>query len=300
MIEITRAVSIRHVGGILAALPLLLSTAVAQPMVEPPPVAAALDEQSRAVARSDTSTTEQAMPMPPSDVLTPDRPAQTPSLKIGIRCGVNRSSYSNDRYLDNEPLDVGEVSGETDVYSTAAGFGYNIGLQVENPLNAGLSTVATLEYVHATFGSVGPVEEPCLGPDSTVHIGTSQHQYSAQIDYVKAALGIRINFRDFYLVLGLTGEHPVRTHLQRRRSFEESGCVYPDTHQPTIEESGAIPDPNGLHYALRVAAGLSYRIGERIEFSPELNLDFGMNAINKSPQSDLGIYSINAIIRFDL
>src|SRR5687768_8045495 len=64
-----------------------------------------------------------APPSPPSDVLTPNTRRNTPGIKVGVRAGFNRSSYTNDRYLDNVSLDVGRTSGERDIYESAAGFG---------------------------------------------------------------------------------------------------------------------------------------------------------------------------------
>ena len=61
-----------------------------------------------------------------------------------------------------------------------------------------------------------------------------------------------------------------------------------------------VPETVGLHYALRAGFGFVYQLADRVQFSPELALDFGWNAINKSPDSDLGVYSLLAVIRYEL
>ena len=61
-----------------------------------------------------------------------------------------------------------------------------------------------------------------------------------------------------------------------------------------------IPEISQLHFALRLGGGMTYQLSNRLQFSPELTLDFGFNAINKSPESDLGVYAINGVLRYDL
>ena len=85
-------------------------------------------------------------PAPPGDVLTPNTRQNTPAIKIGTRAGFNRSSYTNDRYLDNVALDVGRTSGELDIYSSAAGFGLQGGVDVEYPFNTAFSLLGTAEF----------------------------------------------------------------------------------------------------------------------------------------------------------
>jgi hypothetical protein len=235
------------------------------------------------------------------DVLTPNNRRNTPGMKIGFRAGINRSAYSNDRYLDNVSLDVGDVSGETDIYSSAAGFGYGFGGDVEFPLNQAISILGTLEYDHVAFGASGPVREPCVGRDGTRGTGNSIHDFRATLDMITLAGSVKLTLTNWYLTAGLSAGHPFSTTLDRTRRFGGTDCYYPDSGGKLfIEEQGEIPNTARLHYAFRLGGGLIYRLSDNVSFSPEITLDFGSNAINKSPNSDLGVYGISATVRYDL
>jgi len=237
----------------------------------------------------------------PSDVLTPNTRRNTPYLKLGLRAGFSRSSYTNDVYLDNTPLDVGKVSGEGDVYRSGAGFGYQFGVDVEYPMNTGFSFIFTGEYDHVSFSSSGPVREPCVNASGDTSVGSSVHEFTAVINYLKGAAAAKLDFSSFYLVLGLTMARPLSTSLERTRDFGGGDCYYPNSGNSTrVSEQGEIPEVASLHYALRLGAGLTYPLTERLNFQPELILDFGFNAINKSPNSDLGVYMICATLRYDI
>ncbi|MDB5036001.1 MAG: hypothetical protein JWQ98_3242 [Chlorobi bacterium] len=237
------------------------------------------------------------------DVLTPNNRRNRPNLKIGIRAGINRTSYTNDRYLNNVPLDVGDVSGETDIYTSAAGFGYQFGGDFEYPLNQALSLLFTAQYDHISFGGGGSVQEPCVHSDGTQSLGTSIHDWRANINYLKIAASAKLTFSSWYITAGLTGEHPLSTSLTRTRRLGGQDCFYPGSGTPlkrAIEESGDVPSPSGLHYSIRLGGGIVYQLNDHFQFSPELTLDYGFNRINKSPNSDIGVYGISAIIRYDL
>jgi hypothetical protein len=237
----------------------------------------------------------------PSDVLTPNIRRNTPNLKIGVRAGFNLSSYSNDRYINNVPLDVGQVSGESNIYSAATGFGFQAGVDIEYPLNTGLSILLSGEYDHIRFGSKGPVTEPCVNAAGAEHIGTSLHDFTATIDYIKIAPTAKFSFSTFYLTFGITADIPASTSLERDRSFSEPNCFFPNSgNLSAIHEEGTIPDPNRIHYSLRMGMGLIYQWSRDVQFAPELTLDFGFNTINKSPNSDLGVYGISGTVRYDL
>lgn len=235
----------------------------------------------------------------PGDVLTPNAPSGGPTPRIGVRASLIRTAYTNDRYLDNIPFDVGNISGETEVYSSAAGMGYGAGLDFEYPLNTSFSLLGTLEYQHAAFSSNGAVNEPCVQPNGEPAIGQSIHTFDCSVDLVKISAAARIDFTRWYMLGGLAASHPVATSLNRVRSLG-GDCVFPGTQSRTIEEHGPIPVPARIHYALRVGAGLVYRLGSRLSFCPELTLDFGSNSINKSPDADLGVYALSATLRYDL
>ncbi len=241
-----------------------------------------------------------APPEPPSDVLTPEVRRNTPNLKVGLRAGFNRTAYSNDRYLNNTLIDVGDVSGETDVYGSAAGFGYQFGAELEYPFNSSLSLVVGGGYEQVHFGNNGAVREQCQSSSGAISLGNSVHTFDATIDYAKLAASIKLRLTKFYFMVGLTTAHPVSSSLTRSRTFGGADCYFPGTGLQTIEESGEVPSVSSLHYAFRLGAGLIYHLGDRLEFSPELTLDFGSNAINKSPNSDIGVYSISAVLRYDI
>lgn len=240
-------------------------------------------------------------PSPAPDVLTPNRRSNTPDVKIGLKAGFNTSSYSNDRYLDNTLLDVGQTEGELAVYTSAAGFGYSAGVDVEFPASPGLSWVLSASFVQSNFGSGGPVRELCERSDGSIVQGDSYHEFKASINFLKIAPQVKLTFPGWYFVAGIAASHPLSTSLERTRRMGQNDCFFPGTNrQGTIVETGEIPAIQGLHYALRFGAGLIYRVSSRIIFAPELTLDFGSSQLNKSPDSDLGIYTASATLRYDI
>lgn len=240
-------------------------------------------------------------PSPLPDVLNPKNRSNSPDIKIGLRAGVNRSAYSNDRYLDNSPLDVGQTDGELDIYTTAAGFGYLFGFDLEIPTSPGFSWLISAEYNYVVFAALGPVVEPCIRSDGSQAVGNSVHEFTAKINYLKFAGAMKLNFSGWYLLAGLGAEHPIRSSLERTRQLTEPNCFYDSTHSSDpVVELGEIPSTRPLHYVIRLGAGINYRLNDRLVFAPELVLDFGSSAINKSPNSDLGVYSISATLRYDL
>ncbi|MBL7986912.1 MAG: hypothetical protein JNJ94_02460 [Chlorobi bacterium] len=248
--------------------------------------------------------TQRTPPLPtplPGDVLTPNTRRNTPNLKIALKAGFNRSAYSNDVYLDNVPLDVGKVSGQADIYSVAAGFGYQLGVDVEFPLNTGFSIVTSAEYVHSSFGGAGAVSEPATTSRGDTVLAGSAHKFTATVGYLRWGGAAKLDFSTFYLLFGLNAANAISSSLERTRSFGNgSSLLYPGTNRNTIQESGEVPELINLHYAFRIGAGLTYPISQNWNFLPELTLDFGMNAINKSPNSDLGIYSLSATLQYQL
>ncbi len=269
--------------GFLLSFPLLLNGQTA-----PAPLHAGSNGDSAAFAPA------------PGDVLTPNTRRNTPYLKIGLRAGINRSSYTNDVYLDNTPLDVGKVSGEGDIYRSGAGFGYQVGFDLEYPINTGFSLMFTGEFDRAVFGASGSVREPCVNAGGDTAIGSSVHEFTAAINYLKGAAGAKLDFSSFYLLIGLTLAKPTSSTLERTKEFGGGDCYFPGTGRTSISETTGVPETTGLHYSLRVGAGLTYPLTDRLNFQPELVLDFGLNAINKSPNSDLGLYMICATLRYDL
>jgi hypothetical protein len=262
----------------------------------------ALDAQTSDSAGYAPGASSQADYLPdPGDVLTPNTRRNTPYLKIGVRLGVNRSAYSNDVYLDNVPLDVGKVSGEAAIYSTSAGFGYSAGVDLEYPINSGLSLRFSGQYDHVVFGSSGTVKEPCVNSDGDTTFPSSVHDFAAHINYLNFGAAARLDFSKFYLLFGLAAGRPLTSSLTRTKTFGGENCAFVNSGgKGSIEESGPVPDLVALHYALRMGAGLTYQLNERLFFSPELLMDFGFNQINKSPNSDLGVYSISATLRYDI
>ncbi len=102
-------------------------------------------------------------------------------------------------------------------------------------------------------------------------------------------------------MFGLAAAYPLSTTLSRERTLVNTTYRYPGTDTHMLEDGqGGIPDPTSIHYSLRTAVGLAYQINDKLQFSPELTLDFGFNAINKSRESDLGVYGVNAVFRYDL
>lgn len=245
----------------------------------------------------------QFAPLPPSpgDVLMPDKRGNSPNLKLTFRGGINRSAYSNDRYPDNRPFDVGTVFGESDVYGSGAGFGLQFGIGVEIPRNTVFSWVLGLQLDHVFFGNTGPVDDLCFSSEGDTLGRGSTHTYEVKIDYLKLAGTAKLNFETFYVVGGLTAATPVQNSIAFDRKHDGMRCYYPEPRDIRNSlEPVELPGIASLHFALRLGAGLNYRLSKRLQFSPELLLDFGFNAINKSPESDLGVYGVNAVLRYEL
>lgn len=91
----------------------------------------------------------------------------TPNYLLSISAGINLSNYFNDKFLDNSPFDIGEVSGEYDIYGSSSGIGYNFNSELEVPLNSNFSYLFGLSYIKSNFNSSGIVEEFCYKSDST-------------------------------------------------------------------------------------------------------------------------------------
>lgn len=286
--------------GLLAALLVACAPVAAQPAL-PSFDRGEMSAAPSPIAPEQIPSPQFAPPMP-GDVLNPDTRTNTPNLKLGVRLGINRSAYSNDRYLNNVLLDVGEVSGETDIYASAAGFGYMIGADLEYPLNQGLSLLLSAEFDHVTFGSSGSVQEPCVDRNGRRQGNSSSiHDFRAVFNFLKLGGAAKLSFSTWYFLAGLTAAHPVSTSLERTRRLAGADCFFPDSNgSQSIEEIGEVPSPTRLHYALRLGGGMIYQITDDLQFSPELTLDFGFGAINKSPNSDLGVYGISATFRYDL
>ncbi len=129
----------------------------------------------------------------------------------------------------------------------------------------------------------------------------SIHEFRADVDYLKIAATAKLTFSSWYLTAGLTAGHAFSTSLERTRRFGSPDSYYPGvTKRQVIEENGEIPSPSTLHYGIRLGAGILYRLSDRLQFAPELTLDFGISTINKSPNSDLGVYGLSATLRYDL
>jgi hypothetical protein len=236
----------------------------------------------------------------PADVLTPNTRQNTPYLKIAARGGFNLTAYSNDRYLDNTLLDVGQNSGEIGVYSSASGFGFGGGAEIEYPISTGMSVVGSVEYQRATFGREGAVRHECFRGD-TAGLVDATHEWSARLDYLKFGATFRLGFPTFYLLGGVTGSHLLSSEVERRRVLDDPGCsLAGHPGESSIVEIAPLPDPSAIHLALRLGFGLIYPIAEGLQFSPELTLDFGTSSLNKSPESDLDIYSVSAVLRYEL
>lgn len=235
------------------------------------------------------------------DVLNPDARSNTPDLKIALKLGLNRSTYTNDRFLDNRPFDVGIVFGEQDVYGGAGGFGYQVGVEVEVPQNSFFSWTLGVRYDMVRFDNSGPVTDICRSIDGDSIAKDSEHSFEANIEYLKFIGAAKLNFREFYLLAGFTGSTPLSNDILFTRENDGRPCFYPeanDIRNSTVPVG--IPEISTLHFAFRFGAGITWDLAENIQFSPELTLDFGMNQLNKSPESDLGVYGINGVLRFDL
>jgi len=243
---------------------------------------------------------QEAAPVP-GDVLTPDARSNTPNLKVALKVGFNRASYTNDRFLDNRPFDVGIVSGEENVYGGAAGFGYQVGVEVEMPQNSFFSWTLGVRYDVVRFDNGGPVTDICRSIDGDSIGSASEHSFEANIEYLKFIGAAKLNFRDFYLLFGLTGSTPLSNQVLFARENNGRPCFYPDVND--IRNSTVpvgIPEISTLHFAFRFGGGITWELTDDIQFSPELIFDFGMNKLNKSPESDLGVYALNGVFRFDL
>ena len=237
----------------------------------------------------------------PADVLTPNTRQNTPYFKIAARAGINWAAYSNDRYLDNTMLDVGKTSGESDIYAHNAGFGYGGGLEFEYPINTGLSVVGLAEAARINFGDEGIVDQECVSADGASHQSEARHDWSAQLTYLKIGAVGKLSFPSFYMVGGLTGNSLVASRVRRNRAFNDDRCSFPDEASGhSIAEDSELTDPAGIHFSLRIGFGLVYQIADRLQFSPELTLDFGLTSINKSPESDLDSYNAMAVLRYEL
>ncbi len=251
--------------------------------------------------RFDTLSSPTLAPLP-GDVLTPDARTNTPNLKIALKLGFNRSSYTNDRYPDNRPFDVGNVFGEEDVYGSAAGFGYQLGLVVEIPRSTIFSWLVGLRYDHVGFDAGGLVGGDICRNAVGDSIGVvADHYFNTEIDFLKIIGGVKPNLRTFYGVAGMTGGLPLSHQIRFDRTSNGERCFYPEAAD--IRNSLVpvpLPEISPLHLGIRLGGGTTWDITERIEFSPELILDFGQNALNKSPESDLGVYALNAVFRIDL
>ncbi|MCB0713296.1 MAG: hypothetical protein KDD67_13270 [Ignavibacteriae bacterium] len=237
----------------------------------------------------------------PGDVLNPDSRGNSPNVKVALKGGLNRASFTNDRFLDNRPFDVGAVYGEDDLYGSGAGFGWQFGLEVEIPRNTVFSWTVGGRYDHISVGNRGVVGDPCRNTEGDTVDEKSFHRYDMSIDYLKLAGAAKLNFQRFYLLIGLTVGTPMRNDLQFEQSSGATSCVYNDPNDlRSSNGSIEIPEISRLHFAFRLGGGLTYQLSDRLQFSPELTLDFGVNAINKSPESDLGVYAISGVLRYDL
>jgi len=241
------------------------------------------------------------MPPMPGDVLTPDLHGNTPNIKVALKFGVNRAAYTNDRFPDNRPFDVGTVFGEADVYGAAAGFGSQVGIEIEFPQNTIFSWVASARYDHLIFDNSGKVQDVCVDADGDSVGVTSEHTFDANIDYLMFAGAAKLNFREFYLLGGLAIETPLDNSVRFNRQHDGKRCFYPEARDIRNSLTPVeIPEISSLHFSIRIGGGLNYQLSKHIQFSPELTLDFGMNALNKSPESDLGTYALDAVFRFDI
>jgi len=239
-------------------------------------------------------------PVPAGDVLNPNAQRNTPNVKLALRLGGIRASYTNDRYLDNTPLDVGRVEGESSIYTSASSFGWCAGLEMEFPINTGVSWTVEGRYERIGFGGDGPVTQPCGHPGDSGALGVAVHSFDATIDFARLTGGIRLSFPDFYVGAGLGVGIPLASRLVRVRTFPNGDCVFPGTTSSRLEEDGEIPGLAPYHATLRFSVGANYRLTRRLRFSPELAFEYGTTDLNKSPESDLGFLTLVAALRYDL
>ncbi len=237
----------------------------------------------------------------PGDVLNPDARSNTPNVKVALKLGLNRGVFTNDRFIDNRPFDVGIISGEEDAYGSAAGFGYQVGLEVELPQNSVFSWSVGLRYDRINLGNGGPVTDICRTTAGDSIGPSALHSFDLDLEYLKIAGAAKLNFRDFYLLFGLTGSTPLSSSVLFTREHRGEPCFYPDVNDIRNSTTPVeVPDMSNLIFALRLGGGLTWDLTDRIQFSPELTLDFGMSSINKSPESDIGVYALNGVFRIDL
>lgn len=268
-----------------------------------PPVRADAIGATTAERTGDLSPVPALLPAPlPGDVLTPDSRSNSPDLKIGVRVGFNRASFTNDRYLDNHPFDVGNVYGEEDVYGSAAGFGWSLGVDLEIPNNSFFSWVFGLDFQHATFDNGGTVQDICYSAEGDSIAISSEHDFSVNIDYLRGSGAAKLDFQRFYVMLGLTAGVPISNSVRfSRLTADGVPCFYPEANDLRNSRTEVpIPEIRHVHFALRFGGGITFDLTKRIQFSPEILFDFGMSAINKSPESDLGIYAVSGVFRFEL
>jgi hypothetical protein len=241
--------------------------------------------------------------MMPADVLTPNARRNTPYLKVAVRVGGNYSSYSNDRYLDNTLLDVGRTSGETAIYSRTGGFAYGGGAELEYPLNTALSLIGSVDFQQVHLLGQGPVTEECIDSGSPARSVATDHRFEVDLRYVRLGGALKITMSNYYIVGGLTAAPLLSSNVLRERRIVDGGAtclLRGDRPAREVIEEDVLPDPAALHYSLRLGFGRTYQLGERFQFSPELLVDFGFNAINKSPESDLDIYGLSAVLRYEI
>lgn len=231
-----------------------------------------------------------------ADVLTPAKKRNTPDLKLAFVLGLNLSNFSNDRFLDNSAFDVGNISGEYEVYGGATGFGFNVGSELEIPINSILSYFFLLNYSRANFSSSGNVEENCFR-DTIVQTAITKNNFEVAINYLSFSPNLKLRFSNSYIGLGLGMDYAINSNYIATREFLNHSCLFADK-MPKHEINSEIPNTVRLHYTLRVAYGWIYQLSNSIEWSPEVVLNFGIYSINKSPNSDLGIYSLNSSFRF--
>ncbi len=251
---------------------------------------------------ADTSENdEQGLQAFAGDVLNPEARGNSPNIKVALKAGIHRGAYTNDRFPDNRPFDVGNIFGEEDVYGSAAGFGWQFGIDVEIPRNTVFSWRVSGEYDHVSVGNSGVVSDPCLSRDGDTIGESAFHRFELNVDYLKLAGAAKLNFQRFYLLFGVTAATPVKNDVRFNRTFGEAPCFYNELGDMRNSRFPVpIPEISRLHFALRIGGGLTYQLSNSLQFSPELTLDFGFNAINKSPESDLGVYALNGVFRYDL
>lgn len=234
-----------------------------------------------------------------SDVLTPSKRTNTPNYLLSISAGINLSNYFNDKFLDNSPFDIGEVSGEYDIYGSSSGIGYNFNSELEVPLNSNFSYLFGLSYIKSNFNSSGIVEEFCYKSDSTKILSNTNNSFKVNLDYISFSPSIKLRLSDNYFTLGFVTSYCINSNYEVSRFFSSKNCKFKNMENE-IKINSEVPKVVNLHYAFRLGYGLIYRLSNTVEWSPELLFNFGIYPINKSNNSDLGIYSLNSSFRFSL